>query len=100
MKTITTSTRKIFTPGLDRYTMGAYQGNHRDLIVSFTREGDRITVSQAWGRDIIGTFYHREEQVYSVSEMIAGLAESAGELGFSYVVEDNIPQGRTLAFAI
>ncbi len=100
MKTINTTTREIFTPSLDRYTMGAYQGNHRDLLVCFTRDGDKLTISQAWSRDSIGTFYHREERTYSVSEMIAGLAESAAEVGFSYDVVDDIPQGRKLAFAV
>lgn len=97
MKTYTTNLRAIFTPALDRFTMGQFQGNHHDLFVSFERAGDNLNVTQSWVKDAAGTFINREQRVYSIAALVAGLKAAAEEYGMAFECADNLPEGFSMA---
>jgi hypothetical protein len=92
-----TSLRAIFTPALDRFTMGKFNGNHFDLFVSFNRNGDLVTVRQAWVRDAAGTFANHEEKDYSIKTLLRGLKECAEECRLSFECTDDLPEGFSMA---
>lgn len=91
--TYKTSLRGIFTPATDKFTGGKYQGNHRDFVASFTREGDKLTVDVGWIRDAGSMLVFRDSKVYSISTMLEGLKETADECGLTFECIDDIPEG-------
>jgi hypothetical protein len=96
-KTYSTSLRAIFTPALDRFTMGQFQGNHHDLFVSFELAGDNLTVNQSWVKNAAGTFINREQRSYSIAAIIAGLKNTAEECGMAFECSYNLPEGFSMA---
>lgn len=100
--TYRTSLREIFTPTLDRFTMQPYQGNHRDLVVTFIRKGNLVTVEQYWGAaEAPGDFYHclREEmRIDAISDVIRDFAATATNFT-EVLIEDDLPEGFSYATA-
>lgn len=96
MKTITTTTRDIFTPSYDRTIDQTYTGNHLGYWVTFFRKGDTLTVNhygeKGWNpvRPLLAT------ETHSISGVVAGLVDDSFELGIDYQVDDNIPEGFSL----
>lgn len=93
MKTYTTTTREIFTPAVDRFTGGKFNGNHHDMMVSFHRHGDQLTISIFWGKDSAGKFTEREVTDYSIESFLNQMKSDAKEIGLSFSCVDNIPHG-------
>jgi len=81
---------EMLRPQYDPFTKGKFKGNHRDLIITRSRQGDKVTESASWARDSAGMFYNHREQSFWVSELIA-ISESYG-----LKVIDDIPQGSSL----
>lgn len=93
MKSFKTTTRKIFTPELDRFTGGKFTGNHRDMMVSFHRHADQLTVSIFWGKDSVDKFTKRETRDYNIQLFVNKMKSEAEEMGLLSSCEDDIPHG-------
>jgi len=78
----------MLRPQYDPFTKGKFKGNHRDLIITRSRQGDKVTESASWGRDSAGMFINREEDSFLVSDLIASTGEN-----FAIDVIDDIPHG-------
>lgn len=92
------TTTEMFRPNLDRCVGGPYRGNHTGYHVGITREGDRVTVTHAWGHSFHG-FANREERTYSIEREIASAREALdslngdGEPEFTLSIVDDLPEG-------
>ena len=91
IKTDTINLSELQRPLFDPYTGGAFQGPHRDLMISRQRSGDTVVELIRWVRDVAGTFLNRREQTFSAAAMI-DMAKTEG-----LKVVDDIPQGFSLA---
>tara|TARA_B110000196_G_C21109460_1_gene646975 strand:- start:374 stop:655 length:282 start_codon:yes stop_codon:yes gene_type:complete len=91
IKTDTIKLSELQRPLFDPYTGGAFQGSHRDLMISRRRTGDTIVERKSWVRDVAGTFLNRREQTWSAAAMI-DMAKTEG-----LKVVDDIPQGFSIA---
>jgi len=93
MKSYSTTTREIFTPEIDRFTGGKFKGNHHDMMVSFHRHGDQLTILIFWSKDSAGKFTKREVTDYSIESFLSEMKFDAEKMGLSFSCDDNIPNG-------
>ena len=91
IKTDTIKLSELQRPLFDPYTGGAFQGPHRDLMISRRRSGDTVVECKSWVRDVAGTFLNSREQTWSAAAMI-DMAKTEG-----LKVVDDIPQGFSIA---
>lgn len=77
-------------PSFDPFTKGKYEGNHRDLVITRHRKGDKVTEHTSWCRDSAGMFCNHRKQSFLVSELIAISAS------YGLKVIDDIPQGSSI----